>query len=190
MEELTVLNLLENFEQPLKVNGIIFDNGRDAYRYFKGTKREVTIEINWDKPNEVKEEKKAGKIDIPTERIGIEVRQYMIKEPTLQFSFHAERNNGVPMPLMTMEVLEKLDETKGMVKLKLKGLPRQTNKCLRCNRTLTHPVSVEYGIGPECGQHYHLDVNNKVETNRKMIEDITWEGWVIKKAITNKFKIS
>ena len=27
--------------------------------------------------------------------------------------------------------------------------------CMNCGRKLTHPVSVELGIGPECGQHFH-----------------------------------
>ncbi len=31
---------------------------------------------------------------------------------------------------------------------------RKMGVCSICGRTLTHPVSVELGIGPECGQHY------------------------------------
>jgi hypothetical protein len=26
--------------------------------------------------------------------------------------------------------------------------------CCRCGRTLTHPTSLKYGIGPECAKHY------------------------------------
>ena len=31
---------------------------------------------------------------------------------------------------------------------------RKTGQCCVCGRTLTHPVSVELGIGPHCGQHW------------------------------------
>lgn len=31
----------------------------------------------------------------------------------------------------------------------------KTGNCLRCGHSLTHPVSVILGIGPECGGHYH-----------------------------------
>ena len=30
-----------------------------------------------------------------------------------------------------------------------------TNACMICGRKLTHPVSVQLGIGPECGSHFH-----------------------------------
>lgn len=31
---------------------------------------------------------------------------------------------------------------------------QKVGRCCRCGRTLTHPVSVKLGIGPECGGHY------------------------------------
>ena len=59
-----------------------------------------------------------------------------------------------------------------------------TNTCRHCGRHLTHPVSVLYGIGPECGKHYHIPRNSEdVEAIRALLQEIKYEGWIPKSVI-------
>jgi SWI/SNF-related matrix-associated actin-dependent regulator 1 of chromatin subfamily A len=59
--------------------------------------------------------------------------------------------------------------------------------CCVCGRTLTHPVSVELGIGPECGQHWwdwdRVGGYTKENVDRlmqKIREDIKIDSWIPK----------
>lgn len=61
--------------------------------------------------------------------------------------------------------------------------------CCNCGRTLTHPVSVLLGIGPECGQHFH-DWNavggyteENIERLKQAVRSITIDTWVPKTCI-------
>jgi len=61
--------------------------------------------------------------------------------------------------------------------------------CCKCGRTLTHPVSVELGIGPECGGHFH-DWNmiggytkENIERLKGALVDIKFDSWVPKSQI-------
>ena len=118
-----------------------------------------------------------------TEEYRITVRQYMIKPATAEFSFHDKWNNGVPMPLRTM-VGHVIQETAGMVKMELHGEARPSGTCMRCGRTITHPVSLLYGIGPECGGHHHISPDGMTLAQcREAVSKITWTGWIIKSAI-------
>jgi SWI/SNF-related matrix-associated actin-dependent regulator 1 of chromatin subfamily A len=49
----------------------------------------------------------------------------------------------------------------------------KTGKCCVCGRTLTHPVSVILGIGPECGSHFWdwNVIGGYTEGNLKMVKD-------------------
>jgi len=66
---------------------------------------------------------------------------------------------------------------------------RRMGVCCKCGRTLTHPVSVELGIGPECGQHWHnWDLiggytKENLERLRGAILDIKIDTWIPKRAI-------
>lgn len=63
----------------------------------------------------------------------------------------------------------------------------QTTKmgiCMNCGRELTHPVSVELGIGPICGGHYHdwdliggYTLEN-IERLKTAIKEITIDTWI------------
>jgi SNF2 family DNA or RNA helicase len=61
--------------------------------------------------------------------------------------------------------------------------------CCVCGRTLTHPVSVLLGIGPECGQHWHDwdRVGGYTEENleklKGLIKEISIDSWVPKGCI-------
>lgn len=119
----------------------------------------------------------------------VKVRQYMTKPATADFDFMDKYNDGNPMPMRVMfgTVLE---ETRGMYRMALYGKPEPSSVCFVCGRTLTHPVSVLYGIGPECGEHYHINplgsaeaLKEAMESIKKNLADVRWTGWVIKKAI-------
>lgn len=61
-------------------------------------------------------------------------------------------NEGLPIIFIAKE----LTRTQRAVYLFGHGTTQSTKKgcCMICGRELTHPVSVELGIGPECGKHY------------------------------------
>ena len=123
----------------------------------------------------------------------ITVRQYMTKPATPEFDFMERWNHNNPMPLRTMVgTVEK--ETRGMVYMKLHGdiYAEQICSCMKCGRTLTNPVSQYFGIGPECGGHNYVNPFNTeeelkaaVSAYRAQLQQITWEGWIIKSAIVD-----
>ena len=121
----------------------------------------------------------------------ITVKKYMTEPATVSFDFQDKWNNGIPMPLVTM-IGEVIKETRGMFYMKLHGKSEPTVKCICCDRTLKNKVSMLYGIGPECGKHFNInpfdseeELNANFQELKNMISNITWEGWVIKKSITN-----
>jgi intein/homing endonuclease len=65
--------------------------------------------------------------------------------------------------------------------------------CCNCGRALTHPVSVELGIGPECGQHFHdWDriggyTKENIERLKGAMVDIVIDHWVPKSMIEGTF---
>ena len=122
-----------------------------------------------------------------SEQYKITVKRYMTEPASPGFDFMSKWNNDKPMPLRTMVgTIEK--ETRGMVYMKLHGQAEPVVRCMRCGRLLTNPTSQIYGIGPECMAKLGLvriEIDD-VETIKKRLVDITWEGWVIRSAITEK----
>lgn len=127
----------------------------------------------------------------------ISVKKYMTKPATPEFDFMAKWNNDIPMPLMTM-VGDKVKETNGMVYMKLHGdiTTTITEQCLCCGKPITNPVSKFFGMGPVCGGHNYTnpfstkeELKAAVESYRKKLQSITWEGWVIKSAITESVEL-
>ena len=127
----------------------------------------------------------------------ITVKSYMTKPSTPEFDFMAQWNNDIPMPLMTM-VGDKVKETNGMVYMKLHGDITQTvtERCLCCGKLITNPVSKFFGMGPVCGGHNYTnpfatdeELKAAVEQYRKKLQNITWEGWIIKSAITESVEL-
>ena len=128
----------------------------------------------------------------PIEHI-ITVKQYMTKPASPEFDFMEKWNNNVPMPMRTM-VGTVVKETRGMVYMKLHGelLAERTFTCMCCGRALTNPVSQFFGVGPECGGHNYThpfetdeELKQAVEVYKKVLLNKTWEGWIIKSAITD-----
>lgn len=149
----------------------------------------ITNKIN----NEPEESERV--VDTPQPTAGdhieykIQVKKYMTEKATPQFDFMANWNNDVPMPFVIMSgTIEK--ETRGMYYMKLHGKAEKTSICMCCGRRLTHPVSMLYGLGPECGQHAYInpfdteeELNACIDEVYKKIADVKWEGWVIKSSI-------
>lgn len=90
------------------------------------------------------------------------------------------QEKGVPRELR----VEIQRETQKAILVKGHAVATPTSNCRVCGRQLTHPVSVLYGIGPECGQHFHIPQNEEdVEKIRSMIEAIEFEGWLPKSQV-------
>lgn len=105
--------------------------------------------------------------------------------------------NDTPMPLreMTGVILEEMDR---VVKVRVHGdvYTDQYVHCMCCGRKLTHPVSRFFGIGPVCGKHYYQHPFNTDEEIamslaiiKKEIQDIVWEGYIIKTAIIQETEV-
>jgi len=111
------------------------------------------------------------------------VKSYMTKKATLEFDFMAKWNNDNPMPLVNM-VGEVLEQTKGMVKMSLKGEALPIIRCMRCGKTLSNPVSRKYGLGIECIHKVGIvaDVDD-VDSIAEQLVNIHWVGWIPKSAI-------
>ena len=127
----------------------------------------------------------------------ITVRQYMTKKASPEFDFMAKWNNDVPMPYRTMTGV-KVKETRGMVYMKLHGdiWQERITTCMCCGKLLTNPVSQYFGIGPECGGHGYVNpfdddeqLKEAVADMKKKLINVTWEGWIIKSAITEEVEV-
>ena len=181
-----MLKLFEGYNGKLVINGKEFNSAQEAIIAFKDFKGKVVVELFPEQAigsDEIIEEK-------DTEYV-IKVKQYMTKPASPSFDFMDKWNNGVPMPMRIM-VGKKLKETRGMVRMELRGeIVQEVNPvCMKCGRTLTNPVSQYFGIGPECGGHNYInpfeteaELRQAVEETRKKLQSITWTGWVIKSAI-------
>lgn len=90
----------------------------------------------------------------------------------------------------------KLIETARAVFVYGRGTTETTriNACCVCGRALTHPVSVELGIGPKCGKHYWDwdQVGGYTKENIKRLtkvvqEKIVINSWIPKSMIKEEF---
>lgn len=103
------------------------------------------------------------------------------------FTFHKDLNRGIAMPMRQMRA-HILAETKGMYYMSMRGYTAPVKACLHCGKKLTHPVSLLYGIGPVCGEHFHarpagVDMEAFYKSLQESLPQVTWEGWVAKSAI-------
>lgn len=185
-----MLNLL-NIETPIKVNGKEYANSQAAYEQLKNFEGELTIVVNVRADNQA-----VAKTEVPKPNEGnkeveyrIQVKKWMTEPSSPSFDFMSKWNNNTPMPLVIMRG-KIIDETPGMYKMKLSATAEPSSHCFKCGRAIKHPVSVLYGLGPECGGHFHINpLSNKAELDeaideiRGKLENIAWEGWVIKSSI-------
>ena len=180
-----MITALKNWNGKVAINGTEYDNINDT------TLPNGKITITLYQKTAVVSDKPSTPIIKTTDKTEykVTVKQYMTKKATPDFDFMEKWNNNNPMPLRTMVgTVEK--ETKGMVYMKLHGQGEPVITCLRCGKELTNPISRHYGIGPECMCKLGLvaDITDVAEIKKQLV-DITWEGWLIKSAITNKEEV-
>lgn len=97
------------------------------------------------------------------------------------------RKNGLPVYFTAVE----LRETPKAVFLYGQGTleTKKMGVCMACGRELTHAVSLELGIGPECGGHWHdwdLIGGYSIENEKRitqLILDIKIDNWIPKSCI-------
>ena len=178
-----MLSQLKNWGGSVELNGTTYDNIGKLPELKPG--QEIRLRLIPKQTISIVKEESAEHL------IKITVKQYMTKPASADFDFMEKWNNNVPMPLRTM-VGKKIKETRGMVYMELHGdiTEERTMHCMKCGKVLTNPVSQYFGIGPECGGHNYVNPFNSeeelkaaVEKYRKTLNNITWEGWIIKSAI-------
>lgn len=87
------------------------------------------------------------------------------------------------VPFRIMFGIETQRTAKG-VYMKLRAKPAPSRVCMKCNKTLEHPVSLLYGLGPECGKHFHenpmtdKELETFYERLKESMKEIRWEGWL------------
>lgn len=195
-----MITMLKDWQGPVEVNGQKYDSIGALISVSKPLSGSINIKLLPKQEKGLVGGDNRGTrannkpVSTPTEHTGsgiyrITVKKYMTEPSSPGFDFMAKWNNDKPMPLRTMTG-KVIQETKGMVKMQLKGLGEQTCTCMRCGRTLTNPISKLYGIGPECMSKLGLvrDIED-VEGIKEDLVEISWEGWVIKSAIIDKEEI-
>lgn len=105
------------------------------------------------------------------------------------FDFMRHWNKNIPMPMRVMRG-RVLSETRGMLYMDLHACPLKTDYCMKCGKPLSHPVSRLYGLGPECGGHYHInpfnteeELNSAIEDVQRKLNNVTWTGWIAKSGV-------
>lgn len=184
-----MLSMLKDYKGAVEINGVKYDSISDALKRFKSNSDVITIKLSSNHSERKREQNRAD-----TKRVvkKITVKQYMTRKSTPEFQFMKDMNNDIPMPLRTMiGTVEK--ETPGMVYMKLHGdiTEEKTLHCLKCGRPITNPVSQYFGMGPECGCHNYInpfyskeELDNAIKHYREtVLNNMTWEGWIIKSAI-------
>lgn len=187
-----ILNELASWNGDVEINGEKFDNIQDALRRDPSEFSDsMCILLHSANKNSVQTHSGASGEYVVT------VRKYMTEKSTPGFDFMEKWNNNVPMPLRTM-VGEKVKETRGMVYMKLHGdvYAKVIDRCINCGKILTNPISKYFGMGPECGRHNYInpfesdeELQKAVEEYRKQLQTVTWEGWIVKSAITEMEEI-
>ena len=175
--------LLKDWKGELQIDDKHYTSVQDATSVFKTLSNDTHIILQSSVKNAVQTIVDTYS-DIVEHRIT--VKKYMTMTATPEFDFMAKWNKNIPMPLRTMTgTIEK--ETKGMVYMKLHGQAEPVIRCMRCGRTLTNPISQHYGIGPECmGKLGFVCDIEDVDTIKKKLVEVVWEGWIIKSAIMKK----
>lgn len=192
-----MLSMLSSWQGNVEINGISYDTVKSAISAFKPSGENISIRLYPVTKTAVKTDDKdvvegVTHIDTPqasTGEIKITVKKYMTEPASPSFDFMAKWNNDRPMPMRIMQgTVEK--ETRGMVYMKLHGLALATVTCSCCGKPLTNPVSRHYGIGPICLSK--IGIARDIEDIQNIKEDlvnVTWEGWIIKSAITDREEV-
>lgn len=184
-----MLSLFNNWEGSVSVNGCTYNSIHEVTTDGINVLDPVSIVLLPKQKKAVQAVVNGGKTVYK-----ISVKRYMTQKSNPGFEFMAKWNNDNPMPLRTMVgTIEK--ETRGMVYMKLHGdiYAEKIHFCMKCGKVITNPVSQYFGMGPECGGHNYKnpfnsteELNKAVESYKKELQKITWEGWIIKSALTEQ----
>lgn len=179
--------MLADWKGAVEIDGQRYESVQDAVSVFETLSSDSHIRLLTKQEN-VSKAKIECSNDI-TEYL-IEVKKYMTQKASPGFDFMAKWNNDNPMPMRIMQgTVEK--ETRGMVYMKLHGLAKPTITCRCCGKELTNPVSRYYGIGPICLEKMGILRNiDDIENIKEDLINISWEGWIIKSAITKKEEVT
>lgn len=191
-----MLTMLQNWKGPVEINGSHYENVTQAILNAKlSDSSQIDIKLLQSEKRVSKRSEMNVSDDIQQYRIS--VKQYMTKKATPDFDFMQKWNNNNPMPFMTMiGTVEK--ETRGMVYMKLHAdiYAPVIQTCMMCGKPITNKISQYFGVGPICGGHNYVNPFNSEEElkeavgeYRKKLQKITWEGWIIKSAITCKEEV-
>lgn len=191
-----MLTMLKNWKGSVEINGKLYENVQDAISDFKTFNDDIHIVLHSAKKNaskSVTEHQSIESVQNATQ-YKITVKKYMTQKGSPAFDFMTKWNKDVPMPLRTMiGTVEK--ETRGMVYMKLHGdiYAEKICTCMKCGRALTNPVSQFFGIGPECGGHNYVnpfssqeELKAAVSAYKMQLQNIKWEGWIIRSSIISK----
>ena len=187
-----MLSLLQAWKGKVEVNGQVFEDihsvspkmlaGNDLHIKLVPAGNSNSSHLPASKPE-------SSTDTVVNKQYKITVKAYMTRKAEPNFDFMAKWNNDNPMPLRTM-VGTVVKETRGMVYMHLHGAGQEEIHCMRCGRSLTHPVSRHYGIGPECMQKLGIiaDIDD-IENIKEQLTTVEWEGWVIKSAIIEQEEV-
>ena len=191
-----MLSMFKDWQGKVSVNDVDYDNISQVNKPVSGP---IHI-ILYPEQYNVREtgSRKAQVEDLIDEKeLLITVKQYMTKKAEPNFDFMEKWNNNNPMPMRIMAGTV-IQETRGMVKMKLHGTmyAEKMCTCMVCGKKLTNPVSQYFGVGPECGGHNYVhpfdtdeELKQAVSEYRRKLQDVTWEGWIIKSAIIEQEEI-
>ena len=126
----------------------------------------------------------------------VRVKRWMTQATTDDsFDFMRHWNKNIPMPMRVMRG-RVLSETRGMLYMELRACPLKTDYCMKCGKPLSHPVSRLYGLGPECGGHYHINPFNTeeelqaaIKEVRQKLNNVTWTGWIAKSGVESAVEV-
>ena len=131
-----MITMLKDWEGPVEVNGQKYDSIGALISVSKPLSGSINIKLLPKQEKGLVGGDNRGTrannkpVSTPTEHTGsgiyrITVKKYMTEPSSPGFDFMAKWNNDKPMPLRTMTG-KVIQETKGMVKMQLKGLGEQT----------------------------------------------------------------
>lgn len=179
-----MLTMLKNWNGPVEINGMSYEDMKHAILDFKPTSGQIHIVLQ---PKQLKRQNADGnavKQADTKQEYQLTVKKYMTQPASPEFDFMSKWNNNKPMPMRMMQgTVEK--ETRGMVYMKLHGMAKPTVTCFCCGKELTNPISRKYGIGPICLSKMGIvrDIEDVKGISEELV-NLTWEGWIIRSAIT------
>lgn len=189
-----MITMLQSWKGSVEVDGKAYKSIADVPKTVFTVNKPFVIKLTSKSHSEVKTSNNTVNNTVEHKEKRITVKKYMTQKAEPGFDFMEKWNKNIPMPLRTMTGwVEK--ETRGMAYMHLHGdiWAEKISTCMCCGRKLTNPVSQYFGIGPECGGHNYVNPFNSDEELReavvaykKKLQAVTWEGWVIKSAITEE----